>query len=287
MPTNKIVLRTVDQFMADYTPIYQPIYPLFLGKSQQYAAEVGKLDFRRLDTVGDIRAKHITPKDTVMAQFGAMEGTKSFKKYFLANQFTVSSLQDRQGLEDVTAQVLDEHQKQADDLLLLGEGTSDSTMVNNGLFWSGDANYTLETSTGIAVSSRLYDFHAKVIVTAQKANQVPGRKVLMFYGADIAPFFNSLYDTAAKAWKVALQEVLGPEYSVVYLPTAVTPAGANGWLIANLDQCKLHYTLLPQVLANGINEEKMYYWSNFALGSMMLEVLAPDAVVRQPATLDT
>ncbi len=286
MPTNKIVLRTVEQFMADYTPIYQPLYPLFLGKSAQYAAEVGKLDFRRLDTVGDIRAKHITPKDTVIAQVSAAEGTKSFKKYFLANQFTVSSLQDRQGLEDVTAQVLDEHQKQADDLFLLGEGTSNSTMLNNGLFWSNDANYDLESSVAIDSTSRLYDFHAKVITTAMVADQVPGRKVLIFYGADIAPFVNSLYDTAAKAWKVALQEVLGPNYSIIYLPTAVTPSGTNGWIIANLDQTKLHYTMLPQVLANGINDEKMYYWSNFALGSMMLEVLAPNAVIRQPATLE-
>ena len=42
MSTNKLVLKSVDQFMADYVPTYQPIYPLFLGKSQQYAEEVGQ-----------------------------------------------------------------------------------------------------------------------------------------------------------------------------------------------------------------------------------------------------
>ncbi len=213
-----------------------------------------------------------------------MEGTKSFKKYFMANQFTISTLQDRQGAEDVTAQVLDEHQKQADDLLLLGEGTAANNVLNNGLYWSGDANYTLETSAEIASSSRLYDYYNKVMVTAQKANQVPGRKVIMFYGTTLAPFFNSLFDTAAVSWQAALQSALGPNYSIVYMPEAVTPSSANGWIIANLDQTKLHYSLLPQLLANGVNEEKMYYWANFALGSMMLEVLAPNGVIRQPVT---
>ncbi len=96
--TNQIVLRSVEQFMSDYTPIYQPIYPLALtGKAQQYERQVGKLDFRRVQTVGDIRAKHITPKDSEMQQIAVMEGKKTFKKYFLANQFVRSDLQDSQG----------------------------------------------------------------------------------------------------------------------------------------------------------------------------------------------
>jgi hypothetical protein len=283
--TDKINLRTVEQFMSDYTPIYQPIYPLFLGKSQTYSREVGKLDFRRVQTVGDIRAKHLTPKDTEMQQIAVMEGKKTFKKYFLANQFQLSGLQDAQGIDEVTAQVLDEHQAQMDDLFLLGEGTSNNDCLNNGLFYSADANYTTETSAEIALSSRLYDFHAKVMTNAKKADQVAGRKIILFYGSDILPLFNSLFDTAVKPFKVALQEVLGPGYSLLQMPEAVTPASANGWIIANLDQTKFHYTALPSLLDRGVNAEKMYAWSNFLLGSCMLEVLAKNGVIRQDATL--
>jgi len=148
--TNKVALRTVEEFMADYQPVYQPLYPLFLGKSQAWSEQVGKLDFKRLDTVGDIRNKHITPKDTEMKQINAKEASKTFKKYFLASQYVQSAFQDNQGVEDVIAQVLDENQKLQDDLFLLGEGTSASTMVNNGLFWSSDSNYVLESSIEIA-----------------------------------------------------------------------------------------------------------------------------------------
>ncbi len=289
MSTNKVQLRTVEQFMAGYVPIYQPIFPLFLGaKSQQYSREVGKLDFRRVQTVGDIRQKHLTPKDTEIRQISVMEGKKSFKKYFLANQFTLSDFQDRQGVEDVVSQALDEHHVQADELLLTGEGTSGSDVLNNGLFYSGDANFTLENSVAVASGSgdtRLIDFHNKVVTSATKANQVAGRKVIIFYGTDILPLFNSVYSTAVRAWKAAAQEVLGANYSFVQLPPQATPAGVSGWIIANMDQCKLHYTELPQLLAQGENQEKMYLWFNFLMGSMALEVLAKNGIIRQPATL--
>jgi hypothetical protein len=285
MPTNKIVLREVESFMADYTPVYTPIYPLFLTKSQQYAGEVGKHTFRRVNTVGDIRAKHITPKDTEIRQIAVQEGTKAYKKYFLANQFQMSALQDRQGAEEVTAQVLDEHQIQMDELFMLGDGTAANNVLNNGLYWSADPNYTLESSVAIALSGRLADFYTKVATTVEKANQLAGRKVIIFYGSLLLPLYNSIYSETSRPWKSVLREVLGGNYSDIALPAASTPSGANGWIVANLDQCKMHYTVLPQLLAQGVNDEKMYVWNNFLMGSTMLEVLAQDAVIRQPITL--
>lgn len=284
MPTNKISLRTVEEFMSDYVPVYNPLYPLFLGKSQQYAAEVGKLDFRRVQAVGDIRAKHITPKDTEMRQVAVMEGKKSFKKYFLANQFTISSVQDRQGLEEVVAQVLDEHQVQADELFMLGEGTSGSDVINNGLFYSGDANYTLESAiSSISATARARLLYGHIQGTISKAKQVAGRKAVILYGSETKKQFNSLLDSSDKALSLALREA-SPDVSFIEMPDAPTPSNSEGWIVANLDQTKLHYTWLPQLLDQGFNAEKMYYWSNFAMGSMMLEVLVKDAVVRQPVT---
>jgi hypothetical protein len=126
--TNKVALKTVEEFM----PVYQPLFALFLGKSQAYSEEVGSIDFKRVDTVGDIRAKHITPKDTEIKQIGVSEGKKTFKKYFLANQFIQSLLQDPRGNQEVIAQVLDEHNKQADDLLRAQVQALWSTMVDFG-----------------------------------------------------------------------------------------------------------------------------------------------------------
>jgi hypothetical protein len=286
MPTNKPVLKTVEQFMADYKPTYQPLYPLFMGKSQQYVDDVGKINFKRAETVGDIRAKHYTPKDTEMRQIAVGEATKTFKKYYLANQFVLSHMQSAEGTDQVVAQVLDEHQKQFDEMFLTGEGSSDGSVTNNGLFWSGDDNHVTNSSVEIDSTDRLVDFHNDVITTCTQADLLSGQKLIIFYGSNIVPLFDSIYSTAAKPWKSVLQEVLGSNYSLAKMPASITPSGAHGWLIANLDQVKLHYTRLPSLEAQGSNEEKKYNWFNFLMGSSMLECLASGAVIKQPATLE-
>ena len=70
------------------------------------------------------------------------------------------------------------------------------------------------------------------------------------------------------------------------MPTAVTPAGVQGWIVVNLDQIKFHYTVLPNLKAQGVNDEKMYTWHNFLMGSCMVEVLAENGIIHQPATFE-
>lgn len=288
MATNRIVLRTIQEFMQDYVPVYQPIYPLLLGKSQAYAEEVGRIDFKRAVTVGDIRTKHQTPKDTEMKQINVNEGTKSFKKYFLANQFTQSNIQDNKLLEDVIKQVLDEHHKQQDELVLFGEGTSALTdTVNNGLFWSQDPNYDLEASVAVngAGVDPLIDLHKKVMTSVRSADTVAGRKVIIFYGDVILPYFDGIFAAQQNAFKKVLGETAGPNYQLMKMPPSLTTQSESGWLVVNLDQVKLHYTSLPQLKAQGVNDEKMYAWFNFLMGSTMVDVLASKGIIHQPATV--
>lgn len=287
MATNKVVLRTVEEFMTGYTPRYQPLYPLLMGNSQAYAEEVGKLNFNRLEAVGDIRARRITPKDTEIFQIGVKNSAKSFKKYFFANQYVQSALQAQEDVEGIVAQVLDEHQKQMDDLVLLGEGTSTSTMVNNGLYWSNDTNYTLESSAEILnAPDTQASFYAKLMENMADAREIPGRKAIIFYGSTVLAKLDSLLPEQAVSLRSLVEEAIDEDTSIVRLPSAATPANANGWIIVNLDQVKLHYTTLPQLKAQGVNDEKMYSWHNFLMGSVMVEVLAPNAVIRQPVTFE-
>jgi hypothetical protein len=286
MTTDRINLKTVEEFMNGYTPIYKPIYPLFLGKSQQYTMDVGKINFNTVEAVSDLRMKTVTPKDSELRSIAAHNRTATFKKYFLANQFRQSTLQDIGDIEGVVSQVLDENQKLMDDLLLLGEGTSASTMINNGLFWSNDTNYVLESSTELKKADYLSSLHTAVTTNAATADAVAGRKILIVYGSTVLAKLNSLYSTSQKAVKAALAEVLGADYSIIQLPAACTPAGTAGWIIANLDQCKLHFTALPQLKDQGVNGEGMYTWHNFLMGSCMLQPLVYGAIVRQPATLE-
>lgn len=284
MSSNKIVLRDVDEIMADYVPTYQPLWPLLLGKSQAYPEEVGKLNFKRLEAVGDIRAKHYNPKDTHIHQISVVEKTKTFKKYFLAEQFVQSTLQDRSQNEDVVKQVLDENNKLMDDLVLLGEGTSASTMINNGLYWSNDVNYLLQSSTELAsTGGHLPALHASIITQKLLADSVAGRKVIVFYGSTMLSKLCGIYDSSV-TFKSALQNAIGANYSIVEMPSEVTPATSYGFMILNLDQIKLHYTVAPKLSAQGVDERNMEVWHNFLMGSTMVEVLAYKGIIRQPHT---
>ena len=288
--TNKIAMRSIEQFLTDYKPNYSPIMTLLMGNSTQYSADVGKVDFKRATVMGDIRSKMIAPKDTEIHQIASNEGSKSFKKYFFGSQYVQSDLQDTQGYEDVIAQVLDEHNKQADELLLLGEGTSNTpgatAPINNGLYWSLDPNYVLKTSAEVAKATdgtHLNDLYARVSALIQESNDVDGQKLVLFYGDTTMAKYNGLFASNSVAFSKALSDA-NPGTSFAKLPKAITPSGANGVMIINLAQVKLHYIMLPGVHSQGQNEEKMYAWTNFLMGSMMVEVTAPGGMIRQPFT---
>lgn len=286
MSTNKVQLKTVDQFMADYVPVYQPIFPLLLGKAKQYAEQVGKVTNKRLNAVGDIRSKHITPKDTEIKQIASREGSKVFKKYFLGSQYTESVLQDHEGLADVVAQVLDEHNKHQDDLLFLGEGTAANNVVNNGLFWSADENYILENSLEVAkgtAADHLADMHTQIMATVTKANKISGRKILFVYGSTAIAKLSAVYSTSPVVFGRVLEDAMGPNWSIVAIPSDIAISG-NGWIACNMDQVLTHYTTVPALKGQGVNEEEGHTWHNFLMGSMMVEVLAYYGIIRQPVT---
>lgn len=287
MSTNKLVMKSVDQFMGDYVPTYNPLYPLLLGNSLQYNEEVGQINFKRLEAVGDIRAKHITPKDTDIRQIAVKEGSKTFKKYFLANQFVQSNLQDSSRNESVVKQVLDEHQKQFDDLVLLGEGTAANNVINNGLYWSGDANYLLESSDELRNSPDTQaDLYEATMALIQSGRDIDGEKVLIMYGSTALSKLDSLFPEQAVSVKSALDGASEGSARIIRMPSAVTPSSANGAILVTLPQVMLHYMMLPQLKAQGVNEEKMYSWHNFLMGSAMVEVLGYKGIIRQPWTFE-
>lgn len=288
MATNKIVLRTTEEFMSGYKPVYQPLYPLLLGRSQAYSEEVGKINFNRLVAVGDLRAKHQLPKQTEMAQVSVVNSAKSFKKYFLANQYIQSELQASEDIDGIVAQVLDEHQKHMDDLVLLGEGTSASTMINNGLFWSNDPNYTLDSAATIDnAPDTQADFYETFMEALSRSRDVPGSKAIIVYGSTALSKLDSLFPDKSVSLKAAIDGALESNESIIRMPSAVTPSNTNGMIIVSSEVVKLHYTALPKLAAQGVNPEKMYSWHNFLMGSAMVEVEAANGIIRTPFTFES
>lgn len=80
--TNKISVKSVEEFMSGYTPTYNPFYPLFMAKAAFYPQEVGGNSFKRVEAIGDIRMKRILPKDTEMQQVSFQMLRKHSKNIF-------------------------------------------------------------------------------------------------------------------------------------------------------------------------------------------------------------
>lgn len=278
--TNLIKLRTIEEFTNDFKPTYVPIMPLFLDGAKQYNIEVGDVVAKTLNAVGDIRARMYGPKDTEIHQIDAKDSSKKFSKYFFAAQYRQSNLQSTEGYEAVVAQVLDEHNKQNDSLLITGDG------VNNGLMVSSDPNYVTNNSVALAAVSGNYlaSFYANVAALLQDAQELEGRILVLTYGSTLMPVYNGLFATTNVPFTKALGDAF-PEVSFAKMPSAVTPAGENGMLIINLDQIRLLYTTLPKVYKQGVNEELDYAWTNFIMGSSAIDVKNKGAITKQPFTL--
>jgi len=284
--TNKLTTRDVEEFLADYTPSYSPIMPLLMKNSQVYDVEQGSVSFKRAEAIGDLRSKRIGPKDTEWKQILAGQSKKSFKKYFMGSQFIQSTLQNREGFETIISQALDEHNKQQDELMLTGGGTDNASVLNAGLFFSNDSNYVTETSHEVALADGLHldDLYAKMVEVYENADELDGEKLIMPYGADLLGKFNSLFKETKTPFSRVLRDAI--QASIAKMPASVTPSG-NGFIVINLDHIKLHYTTFAKIDDQGTNAEKKYVWTNFLMGSTMVECLTRKAIVHQPLTFES
>jgi len=282
MGTNLIRSKQAEEFMSGYTPTYNPMYPIFTGKnSQEYALEVAQRTFKRLEAMGDIRNRRLLAKDTEIKRFNAAETSKVFKAYVNASQFVRSTLQGDEGISDVFAQALEEHQKAQDEILLYGDGTSPSDVVNNALFYSADSNYLLSSTASIASAGRLLNFH-QAVVSAAREQSVSGDRSIIFYGSTVLGWLDSLHEDGGGAVVEQLNAVLGNEFGFLRMPKGLEPNGTNGIIIVNHSQIKTHFVAEPQMLSQGVDEKNMEAWANFIQGSMMVEVLSYKGINRVP-----
>lgn len=285
MATNKIVMRSTEEFMGGFTPQYTPIMPLFLSGARQHEPVVGDVTYKKVTAVGDLRSRLITPKDTEIHQVGASSGSKNYKKFFLASQFIQSNLQDRQGYEDVVAEVLDEHNKQNDEMFLSGQ--VNGVQHNNGLLVSTDPNFQTRSAETIAAgATRLDLIYDAIMAEALTANETDGQKLLLYFGSTMSSQFNALFTETKTPFSSVLGEsdALG-QYDFIKIPSSVLPASlTNGFAIVNMGKIQVNYMMLPEVNNQGTNEEKNYAWTNFLMGSSMVDVKSPGGIIVQPLT---
>jgi hypothetical protein len=282
MSTGYPNVKSTTEFLKDYVPTYKPIFPLFLTKGKKHAEEIGQAISKRYEAVGDYRMAQITPKDTLLRTIGCGERSKTFKKLFLMNQFELSGLQSQDAQSEIVKQVLDEGSKQFDEGLWLGGGTSDATVVNDGIFWTLDANrQTLVTADHSALSTTLMSALLGTILSSwDTANQIAGEKILIPYGDVKSKMFEIL---SGSTTLMKACEENGVKLAMV--PDALIPASNHGILIINLDQVVVHYTAIPKLDDTGFERKSKVFWTNFLQGNTMVDILVYGGIMKQSIVL--
>lgn len=280
MSTNLIISQTSQEFLSGYTPIYSPIYPLFTQNGQQYALQAAERTLRRAVALGDIRTKRYSPKDTEVKHFNAGPQDKVFKAYLNVVRFTHSIFQDASGVPDILSQALEEHQKAQDELLYFGDGATDGAQINNGLYFSSDANYVKESSSSLSATNQLELFH-QAVVSEARAVSVGGERSIIFYGDTCLAALDSLHASGGGTVLGNLIEVLS-DFNLIRSPKGLTPSGENGILVVNHAQVKTHYVTEPVILDQDTDRKEMQAWANFVQGSMMVDVAAPGGIRKLP-----
>lgn len=280
MNSSHIGTADIDKMNESYNPAYAALVSLFLPKSEEYEAKEGSVNFKEVETVGDVKAKRISPKDTELELINTRISKKVFNKYYHGIKYTVSELQSDESFQKTIDQVLDEHLKQFDEIFVTGD------THNNGLLASSDTNYVLKASQPVGTTTPAKQAALLPLIAgiAEDMKSIAGSKTLYYYG--ISDVINSI-DTNGISFKKLLNEVVGEEIELVKIPTealGATYGALKGFVVVAHDHVSLNYTALPHVKASAMNEEGGYRWARFLSGSSMLEVNAKGAVQHQPVT---
>lgn len=277
--TNKPILRTAEEFAGEYSPVYGPVYPMFLAGSQAKAYErvEGTQTVKGVEAIGDMIAKKFSSKDTLMHQLHGKEKTFSFDKNFYLAEYKTGINQSTDGDPQLVAEFLDNQNVLMDQLLLFGDEG------NQGLYTNNSSNYVSESAIASIDASDKNEFFEAIMSTAEEADKLSGSKVLMLYGENTRRLWRAgLFSTGVASVQGNLLNALGSEYTPLLMPSQVAP-NAEGWLVINMSKIRVHHHGAPW-MEPGEDAPRRLRYVHFLLGSVGVELAQLGAIIKQPVT---
>lgn len=277
--TNKPVIKTSEEFAEGYSPVYSPIYPLFLSGAHAVAYErvEGKHTVKGVEALGDMFAKKFTAKDTLKHQLHGKATSFQFDKNFYLAEYKTGKNQSTEGDQSLVNEFLDNQNVLLDQLLLFGDEG------NQGLYTNNSSNYVTEGAIANIDPANKREFFEAITATADEADKLAGSKILMLYGETTRKLWRAgLFETGVASVRDRLMTALGPEYTPIVLPSQVTPM-AEGWMIINLNQIKVHHHGAPW-MEPGEDASARKRFVHFLIGSVGVELKQVGAIIKQEVT---
>ena len=165
---------------------------------------------------------------------------------------------------------------------------------NNGLIVSSDANVHVPSSAEIpVVSGNGFNQIQKIKEVATNLNLLVNTYTasnnlsVFFYGAALLAFLGKITEGQENDVLFHIRQAFKNknvnfvELSSLSLPSSIT---TNGIIVASNDLVEVEHCGLPIIEAQGVNEEKNYYYANYRLGSVQIKPEVKGSIIRQAIT---
>lgn len=282
-------LKTREEYLETVQLSYTPVSLAIESQVKHDIAGAETINFRQLDVEKDsVVAENLTPGQTEVAHIKAREGVKKFYKVLKGAKITQSVRNfGFNKIPSLVSKIIRVYSQIFDKFALYG---SDG---NNGIITTSDSNAIANAAIQIDVTSTATEqgimnaiVKAMSDVKRQVSDNTASQNVLVYlYGAD----FLSALDTVTYNGKNVREalEAAWPQATFIEVPGLVTVGTEQGIVAISQGLVDLNYTKIPNMDDNGYNPEFKYFWADFEVGSVMVDVREYGALIKQPLTFKT
>lgn len=287
MPTDIIEgLKTREEYLETVQLSYTPVALAIESQIKHDVAGAETINFRQLDIEKDsVVAENLTAGQTEVAHIKAREGVKKFYKVLKGAKITQSVRNfGINKIPSLISKIIREYSQIFDKFALYGEDG------NNGIITTTDKNAVANASveidvTAAATEQAIMNSIVKAVsaVKRQVSNFTASQNVLVYmYGADLL----SALDTVTYNGKNVREalEAAWPQANFIEVPGLVTVGNEQGIVAISQGLVEMNYTKIPTMDDDGYNPEFKYFWADFEIGSVMIDVREHGALIKQPMT---
>ena len=297
MATDKIYTpEDIIEINRNYTPMYNPFY-LLLKEGKVYNEKPGKVVFKDRGLQGDKKAAEVLAQDTEIKSLSVGEkAPKEYLKFPKGAEYAVSDLQDNSDAQSVDNEVLDEFQKQLDGEIFTGEGTSNTTVKNNGIFFSKDPNFVEKAVVSFPTSFSERKAFIKSLAKESANGAGGGLKRIALLGSKLPAIFGDVIgagnDTFAElllrarlAGEPPLEIMVVPNEINLKLKELSSGTEVDGIIVMDYENVLLNHGLLPQVFDKGYEKRGKLTWTQYFYNSAMVDIIKKAALIKQLVTV--
>lgn len=281
-------LKTREELIETVQLSYAPVSLAVQDQRKFDIAGAETIQFRQLDVEKEsVVAEALTPGETEVAHIKAKEGTKKFYKVLRGAKIIQSTRNfGFNRIPELISKIVRIYSQMFDRFALYGKDG------NNGIITTSDPNAIKNTDVVVDMSAegateqKIMNAVLRTVskLKRQVSSYTASTNVLVYvYGAKLLECLDtvtyngmSIREAIERAW---------PQAAFIDVPGLVTEGAEEGFVAISQNLVTMNYTRIPTMDDSGYNRENKYFWADFEIGSVGIDVREEGALIKQPMTV--